>query len=104
MKVQIQIIEPDALTDNARVRRLDPELSSMSERVELNSSDTKTHLGMEDAWQRLEVEQNHQKDESSDMLANHGLVRSHVLKVERDEVGGKLQHGRRHAQKNLVHR
>lgn len=103
MKVEIEIIDPDAFPDNAGVYGLDPEPFAVADRVELNGGDTKTHLGVEDAWDGFEVEEQDQDDQASEVFADHGLMRADMLKVERDEVGSVLQHRCRHLEQDLVH-
>jgi hypothetical protein len=82
VKVEVEIIDPDTLTDNASIRRLDTEALSMTQRVQLHGGNTKTHLGMEHSWERLEVEEENQENKPTDVFADHGLMRSHMLKVE----------------------
>jgi len=94
MKVEVQLIDPDTLTDNAGVCGIDSETPAMPQRVELHHRDPQSHLGVKDAGQRLEVEQEHEQGEATNMFADHSLVRTHMLKIERDQVGCILKHGR----------
>lgn len=103
MKVQIKVIDPNTLSDNAGICGLDPESFAVADRVELDGSDTQTHLGVKDARQGFEVEEKDEENEAAEVPADHGLMGPDMLKVERDEVGGVLQHGCGHAHEDLVH-
>lgn len=69
----------------------------------MNGGDTETHLGMKDTRDGFEVEEQDQEDQATEVFADHGLMWADMLKVKRDEVGGVLQHGRRHLEQDLVH-
>ena len=75
----------------------------MSQRVELNGRDTKTHFGMENSWEGFEVEEQEQKDKTPDVFTDYGLMRAYTLKVERDQVGGVLESWWRERQQDFVH-
>jgi len=84
VKVEIQVIKPDALAHDARVCGLDAELLAVPQRVELDSSNAQAHLGVEDAREGLEVAEQHDEDEAAQVLSDERLVWAHVLEVERD--------------------
>lgn len=84
MKIEIQIIKPNSLPHNTRLCRLNPERPPIPDRIQLNQCNPKAHLCMEHTRQGLEVGQQNQEDQSTDIFANDRDQGSNVLEVEGD--------------------